>query len=1025
MPTTDLFFSEYTEGSSNNKALEIYNGTGSAIDLSLEGYVVQMYFNGNTTPTTFNLAGVVESGDVFVFAQSLANETILAQADQTSGAGFFNGDDAIVLRKGGATGGIVDSIGQIGIDPGSEWGSGLTSTADNTLRRRTDIDSRDTNPLDTFDPSAQWDGFAQDTFDNLGQYEGAVGELTPGFVISESGDNTEVNEEGETTDTYAIALRTNPSSPVSIQIAADDQTEVSSDGVNFGSTATVNLSDTTPVTITVRALNDTTVEGPHSSSITHTIDTTDPDYSTLTLPDLEVDILDNDVSLSLTKVHEIQGTGTTSTLAGNTVTIEAVVVGDFQRVGSTFNLRGFYVQEEDADADSNPLTSEGLFIFDDAFGTDVALGDTVRITGTVGEFTSGSSSLTQLGNITNVTVVSANNALPTAKTLNFPVVSPADLEASEGMRVTIPTTLTVTEHFQLGRFGQVVLSSDGASNQAGTDGRLEQYTQFNSPSVEGYAAYLEDIAKRRIVLDDALAVQNPDPIIHGRGGQPLSASNTLRGGDTVSGLTGILDDRFGDAAIGNYRVQPTQAADFQPTNPRPVDAPEVGGSLKVASFNVLNFFNGDGAGGGFPTSRGADTAAEFERQRAKTISAILGLDADVVGLIEIENDGYGENSAIQDLVNGLNAIAGTGTYDFIDPGVDRLGSDEIAVGFIYKPGDVTAVGNAATVPDGFGQAAFDTDNRKPLAQTFQENASGEQFTAVINHFKSKGSSAGKPGDEDIGDGQGSSNGTRTRAAEDLVAWLATNPTGVTDPDYMVLGDINAYSKEDPIVALEDAGYTNLVSNTSYSYVFSGQWGSLDHALANGSLAGQVTGAAKWHINADEPLALDYNTNFKSVSQIDSLYSPSAFRSSDHDPVLVGLNLSSRRDPNRIDGTSRPDNLVGTDADDLITGFQGRDAIATGTGRDRVVYTRIADGGDTISDFAVGMDKIVVTQLLESVGYSGADPIAEGYLGFKAKCGDTQVLFNPGGAAQTAQGRSLVRLEGVSLAEVNTLDTFIL
>jgi predicted extracellular nuclease len=770
--------------------------------------------------------------------------------------------------------------------------------------------------------------------------------VQPGIALVETGGNTEVNEEGETTDTYTIALNTTPSAPVEITIAADEQTLISVDGVNFFDTRTVTLTDTTPATITVKAINDAEAEGTHTSTIIHTIATIDPDYANLDIPNLNVNVIDNDVAMSFTKIHQIQGTGLTFDPAfGGVQTIEAIVTGDFQQVDGMQNLRGFYVQEEDEDTDDNPLTSEGLFVFDDNFGVDVKPGDKVQITGTVAEFTSGTSSLTQLNNISNIAIVSSDNPLPTPVTVDFPLTTPAELEPFEGMLVTIPQTLTVTEHFQLGRFGQVVLSSDGATNQPGTDGRLEQFTQFNAPSVEGYTNYLNEIAKRRIVVDDGQGIQNPDPIILGRNGELLSATNTLRGGDTVTGITGVLDDRFGAANIGNYRIQPTAPIDFQPSNPRPTTAPSVGGSLKVASFNVLNYFNGDGTGGGFPTPRGAENPAEFQRQRDKLISAILGLDADVVGLIEIENDGYDANSAIQDLVNGLNAVAGAGTYALIDPGLPRLGSDEIAVGFIYKPGAVTPVGNAATIPDGFGQAAFDADNRKPLAQTFQENATGGTFTAVINHFKSKGSSAGKPGDEDIGDGQAASNGTRTRAAQDLVAWLATNPTGTTDPDYMILGDINAYAQEDPIRAIESAGYTNLVPDTSYSFVFDGQWGSLDYALANNPLSSQVTGAAKWHINADEPLVLDYNTNFKSANQVDSLYDPNAFRSSDHDPILVGLNLApSVTTPNLINGTNQADNLVGTNGDDIINGGNGNDVLEGGAGNDTL---NGGNGNDTL------------------------------------------------------------------------------
>lgn len=167
----DLFFSEYIEGSSNNKALEIYNGTGSVVDLAAENYLVQMYFNGSTTPElTINLTGTVANGDVFVLAHGSANVVILAQADQTHSFGWFNGDDAIVLRKGGTNGTIVDSIGQTGFDPGTEWGTGQISTADNTLRRKSSITSGDNDSSNVFDPSNEWDGFATDTFDGLGSH---------------------------------------------------------------------------------------------------------------------------------------------------------------------------------------------------------------------------------------------------------------------------------------------------------------------------------------------------------------------------------------------------------------------------------------------------------------------------------------------------------------------------------------------------------------------------------------------------------------------------------------------------------------------------------------------------------------------------------------------------------------------------------------------------------------------------------------------------------------------------------------
>ncbi|WP_414521180.1 ExeM/NucH family extracellular endonuclease, partial [Umezakia ovalisporum] len=706
---------------------------------------------------------------------------------------------------------------------------------------------------------------------------------SPGLDLKTSNGSTEITE-GSQTDTYTLVLNTQPTDNVTVTIDTDSQSTTTPASLVF-----TPLNWNIPQEVTVIAVDDGVLEGTHSTTISHTVTSNDVTYNGLNIANIVATITDNDEVVVITKIHEIQGTGESGNFLGSFRTIEGIVIGDFQVASGVQNLRGFYIQEEDTDIDGNALTSEGIFIFDDNFGVDVKVGDQVRITGEVREFTSSGSSLTQLGNLTNVTVLSENNLLPSASTLSFPLMSVDDLEAFEGMRVNIPQTLTVTEHFQLGRFGQIVLSADGNSNQPGTDGRLEQYTQFNAPSVTGYSSYLEEIAKVRIILDDGQTIQNPDPIIHGGGGVPLSANNTLRGGNTVSGLSGILDERFGE-----YRIQPVNPVNFISSNLRPETAPDVAGRLKVASFNVLNYFNGDGLGGGFPTARGAESLVEFNRQRDKIVAAVLGIDADVLGLIELENDGYGSNSAVQDLVNNLNAVAGAGTYAVNDPGFAQIGTDEIAVGSIYKPGKVTPVGVAATIPDGFGQGAFDNNNRKPLAQTFQENSTGEEFTVVINHFKSKGSSAGGPGDADIGDGQGLSNGTRTRAAQDLATWLATNPTGTTDPDYLIMGDINAYPQEDPITALKTAGYQNLISNSNYSYVFNGQWGSLDYALANASLAKQVTGASKWHINADEPNVFDYNTNFKSANHITSLYSPNAFRSSDHDPVIVGLNLTNQK-----------------------------------------------------------------------------------------------------------------------------------
>lgn len=690
------------------------------------------------------------------------------------------------------------------------------------------------------------------------------------------------------------------------------------------------------------------------------------------------------------KIHDIQSSGATATLTG-TQTIEGIVTRTFQ--GST-KLNGFYVQEEDADADANSATSEAIFVYDPNGKFTGAVGDKVQITGNVKEFTTTSggntSSLTELdvsaGTVTN----KGASTLPSGTNVQLPVTSVSDLESYEGMLVNLSAgsgNLTVTENYQLGRYDQVVLAADGASNQTGTDARLDQYTQFNAPSVSGYSAYKAELAKRKIYLDDGSSTQNPDPILFARGGNPLSASNTLRSGDTVANITGILDERF-----EGYRIQTSTGVNFTPTNARPNTAPTVGGTLKVASFNVLNYFNDLDTGSNITTNgltfqpRGANTASEFTRQRDKTFQAIINSGADVLGLMELENNGYGSNSAIQDLVNGLNAIAGAGTYTFINPST-RLGTDAINVGLIYQPGKVTPVGAAATMADGYGTGAFDLVGRKPLAQTFLQISTGEQFTAVVNHFKSKGSSAGGVGDADAGDGQGLSNGTRTRQAQDLATWLATKPTGTNDTDYLLLGDFNAYAKENPITTLASSGYNNLLPNTSYSYVFDGQVGALDHALGSASLGIQVTGAEKWHINADEPTILDYNTEFKSAGQVSSLYNADQFRASDHDPVIVGLNLLSLKPPitggttngdgnsniidvsntqpnangtggtNNVDAGAGNDYIIGSNQNDLLKGGNGNDSIFGNGGSDTLYGGNNDDllngGADNVSDILKG------------------------------------------------------------------------
>lgn len=559
-----------------------------------------------------------------------------------------------------------------------------------------------------------------------------------------------------------------------------------------------------------------------------------------------------------TPIHAIQGSGDQSPLAGKTVTIEGVVTGDFQT-----GLEGFFVQEEEEDADEDSTTSEGIFVFDKG-ESEVSLGQLVRVRGKVVEY-KGLTELTEVESVEIVGQAPPVEPLP----IDLPVKAITDWEAYEGMLVTIPETMTVSGNYFQGRYGQVELASEG---------RLYQPTSVVDPGTA--ADEMQTLNKKRlIILDDGSNRRNPDPVPF------IGEMNTLRVGDAVTGLTGILTYAF-DA----YRIHPIGSVDFQRVNDRDPFVPETGGQLVVASFNVLNYFNGDGKGGGFPTSRGASSMAEFRRQRAKIAAAILSMQADVVGLMEIENDGYGPESAIQDLVTLLNeqsvAYRGSGTYAFVAPEFD-LGTDEIKVALIYRQNTVELAGQPATTTESpFGH------RRPPLAATFKEKSSGEKFTVVVNHFKSKGCGSASGLNADQSDGQGCWNAERTEAARTLASWLEADPTKSGDQDILIIGDLNCYALEDPMKALEEAGFADLVEQflgeDAYSYVYAAQSGYLDHALANEELRPQVTGTAIWHINADEPGVVDYNEE----DRPGNLYDPGQFRSSDHDPVIVGLNLKS-------------------------------------------------------------------------------------------------------------------------------------
>jgi uncharacterized protein len=601
-------------------------------------------------------------------------------------------------------------------------------------------------------------------------------------------------------------------------------------------------------------------------------------------------------ALGRTFIGTLQGTGTTG--SASNIEVEGIVVGDYQL---TTQLGGFFLQDADGDNDGNAATSDGVFVVANSSLFNVSEGQRVRVRGTYVEATgspsfgrarvtpSGAGDLlvcpTQTGSVTPVQIslpINDNAAL-----------SNEGFERFEGMLVQITNSdLVVTGNNDLGRFGGFEVAPQ----------RLITYTQNNIPSAAGYSAFLDDYFRRIITIDDgsessSLYTESTSPAPFPTGG--LNATNTLRTGSTVSGtLRGVVDFSF-----SKWRLQPVAgtAITFN-LAPRPAASDvrtQVAGRIRIGFGNVLNYFNGPtypGVG-----ARGAENADDFSRQRTKIINSIIALDPSVYGVSELENDGFLSTSAIQDLVNGLNAVAGPGVYAFIDLGVTPVPADNaITNGILYRTDRVTPVGSPGLRSPVVG------GTRATIAQRFRPlglKASIQEFTVAVVHFKSKGCGGASGLNLDQGDGQSCFNADRVATANDVRQWLlgATSPVG--DPAapanrrIVIVGDYNAYAQEDPILTFEQGGYVNLLKifngPSYYSYQFDELFGALDHAMATSAFARLVSGATEWHSNADEPSDLDFNTDFggpdTTIKKPTGYLSTNEYRTSDHDPLLIGFN----------------------------------------------------------------------------------------------------------------------------------------
>lgn len=554
---------------------------------------------------------------------------------------------------------------------------------------------------------------------------------------------------------------------------------------------------------------------------------------------------------AFTPIYEIQGDGYSSDYKGQFKTTEGVVTVDFQDYGQ---LGGYFLQDPVGDGD--PATSDGIWVYD--YGWAVSEGDYIRITAKVDEY----KGMTQLKWVDDDTAETCGSGEIEPLRLKTETYT-ANEEQYEGMFVTFEKKFAVTDTYNLYAYGEMWLAEDGV---------VEQPTNHYAP---GFA---EDLAEKNmsksILLDDGSSWSYLDPPSY------VPEGGTIRLGDKVEKVTGGVYQRY------DYKIQPYGELTIKPRNTRP-GVPKVAGDVVVGSANVLNYWTTlDG--------RGADEAEELEMQTDKLVAELLGLGADVLALQEIENDP--DDVPIATLVAALNAEDSIGDWTWIGE-LDYYNTYPIRNEIVYRSGSVTPVGPPVTMED----LAFDTIRpgtsepigRPPVAQTFEAN--GRTFTVVVNHLKSKGSSCESIGDPDGTDGEGNCNGTRVWQAETVLEFVDTLIADTGDSDVLVVGDMNSYLEEDPIVTFESE-LANLVTKYDtdpYSYNFFAWFGFpwvgrglLDHAFATPSMAKQVTKAVVWHINADEPHAPDWDD----TGYMPEYFTPDEFGASDHDPVVIGLKL---------------------------------------------------------------------------------------------------------------------------------------
>lgn len=541
-------------------------------------------------------------------------------------------------------------------------------------------------------------------------------------------------------------------------------------------------------------------------------------------------------------ICEIQGNGANSPYNGQSVTTEGIITAVFSGSGS---VGGYFIEQPDCDAD--PATSNGVLVYAPNPGA-LSVGMRVQVSGTVTEFNG-------LTEITNATAIVLGSGTVTPTDIFLPLVSASQWEQYEGMLLRFPTTLTVTDNQGWVQYGQLGLAPQ----------RLFIPTDFIDPNdvvasgtsstgtsnVAAINAEYDLQLRSYILLDDGRTTSYPTPLPW------VGPEGTLRTGSTITGLTGVLHYNYGE-----YRVQPVGTVPVV-YNPRPA-VPDVGGDIKAASMNLLNYFTTLG-------DWGAANSGELDRQRTKLLAALVAMDADVYALHELQNN----DEAWPDLLAALNAQVGANTYAGMEE--DAYGTGGTKSVIFYRTTTLTPITDLFVISNFPFQ-------RPHITQGFQVNADGGRFLFSTAHMRSKLCDNATGGNVDQNDGQGCFNTNRRDQANALVAhWEGIrNSTGIAAQ--LIMGDFNSYTEEDPLDIFRASGLQHLLPEGDHSYAYQGTFGSLDHAFGTSAMVNALAQAATWHINSDEPQKFDYSDN--NVGR----YQPNAFRSSDHDPVLVGIRM---------------------------------------------------------------------------------------------------------------------------------------